>query len=137
MGTLPQHQFYDALLALAVDFIWSPAKKQMISKQFFYLDKCRGGWELLHFPSKTESLFFSNNLIRCVNEQFKHPRKGFFKYFFAVRCRDLFPECYDNASPHILVVKNSSSYFSLISLYRSLSDKLETTSPFVRSTHQL
>ena len=134
---LPPKSVVDTLLALAVDFIWSPAKKQMISKQFFYLDKCKGGWDLLHFPSKTESLFFTNNLIRCVNEQFKHPRRGYFKYFFAVRCRDLFPECYDNASPHILVVKKSSSYFSLIALYRTMSDKLETISPFVPSTHQL
>ena len=35
------------------------------------------------------------------------------------------------------MVKKSSSYFSLIALYRSLLDKLETISPFVPSTHQL
>ena len=52
----------DMLLTLAVDFIWSLAKKQMISKQFFYLDKCRSGWDLLHTPSKTESLLISDNL---------------------------------------------------------------------------
>ena len=134
---LPPKSVVDKLLALAVEFIWSPAKKQMISKQCFYLDKCKGGWDLLHFPSKTDSLFFTNNLVRCVAERFKHPRVGFFKYFFAVRCRDLFPECYDNTSPHSLVVKKSCSYFSLIGLYRDLSDKLEVISPFVPSTHQL
>ena len=32
---LPPKSVVDTLLALAVNFIWSPAKKQMISKQFF------------------------------------------------------------------------------------------------------
>ena len=118
-------QVVDKLLALAVEFIWSPAKKQMISKQRFYLDDCRGRWDLLRFPSKTDSLFFANNLVRCVDERFKHPCIGFFKYFFAVRNRDLFPKCYDNASPHSLLVKKPCSYFGLIGLYRDLSDKLE------------
>ena len=79
-------------------------------------------------------------MVRCVDvdEPFKHPHIiGLFKCFFAVCCRDLFPECYDNTSPHSLVVKKSCSYFSLIGLYRDLSDKLEVISPFVPSTHQL
>ena len=36
-----------------------------------------------------------------------------------------------------LVVKQSCSYFTLISSYRDLSDKLEDTSPFVLLTYQL
>ena len=49
---LPLKSVVNKLLASApaVEFIWSPAKKQMISKQCIYLDKCRGGWDLLHFP---------------------------------------------------------------------------------------
>ena len=34
------------------------------------------------------------------------------------------------------MVKKSSYYFSLFALYRSLSDKLETISPFLPSTYQ-
>ena len=74
--------------SLAVEFIWSPAKKQMISRQCFYLDKCRGGWDPLQLPSKTDSLFFINNLVRCVDVRFKRALYRFFKYFFSVRCND-------------------------------------------------
>ena len=59
---------------LSVEFIWSPAKTQMISKQCFYLGKCRGGWDLLHFPSKMDCLFFTNNFVRSVEH---HPRRAF------------------------------------------------------------
>ena len=41
--SLPLKSVVDTPLALAVDFIWSPATKQMISKQLFYIDKCRDG----------------------------------------------------------------------------------------------
>ena len=46
--------------------------------------------------------------------------------------------CYDNdALLHILDMKKSWSYFSLIGLYRDCSDKLEVILPFVPSTHRL
>ena len=52
---LPLKSVVDKLLA--IEFIWLPAHKQMISKQCLYLDKCRGGWDLLHFPLKKERQF--------------------------------------------------------------------------------
>ena len=63
---------------------------------------------------------FTNYLVRCVDEVFA---------FFALRCRDLLPRCYDNTLPLSLVAKKSSSCVSIIGLYRNLLDKLEVLLP--------
>ena len=46
--------------------------------------------------------FISSNLIRFVSDQFKHPRKGFFKYF-SLNVLGKLPECYHNISPRMMV----------------------------------
>ena len=109
----------------------------MVDKSFFFLPKDKGGWGLVHLLSKAKSLFFSNNLLRCVSEDFEHHRKSFFKYFFSVRCRDFFPTVFDNTTPHILVLKKSCPYYGLIELYRDIYDKLGVILPFAPSVNQV
>ena len=46
--------------------------------------------------------FISSNLIRFVSDQFKHPQKGFFKYF-SLNVLGKLPECYHNISPRMMV----------------------------------
>ena len=58
---------------------------------------------ICYFSHLKQAVYFiSSNLIRFVGDQFKHPQKGFFKYFSLNVLGELC-EFYHNISPRMMV----------------------------------
>ena len=82
-----------------VEFEWNQNGKH---------DLCDNSFIFFNFHLEW-TIFFSKSTIRYITQQFTHPCKVFFKPVLVVCCRDLFPKCYGNASPHTSAVRLLSS----------------------------
>ena len=81
---------------IKVEFEWNRNGKH---------DLCDNSFIFFQFPSGMDNFFFQKARSDISLNSLPTPVRFFWKHVFAVCCRDLFPKCYGNNSPHTLAVR--------------------------------